>query len=134
MASASAALALCSVDGCSTTPILAPGALRAQLGALPAWTLNAEGTHISRAFVAKNFKEAMAFLNRAGDVAEEAGHHPDFHLTSWRNVEVVLYTHEVGGLTKNDLVLAARIDECLVTYSPKWKRAQIAAGVALPGA
>ena len=120
------------MDGCSTTPVLTPVALRAQLAELPAWVLNAEGTRIARAFVAKNFKEAMAFINLAAEVAETAGHHPDLHLTSWRNVEVVLFTHEVGGITKNDLVLAARIDTLPVVYSPKWKREQIAAGEVLP--
>ena len=127
-----AASGLCPIEGCATMPALAPDVLRAELSKLPAWRLNAEGTRIARAFVAKNFKEAMAFLNLAGDVAEDAGHHHDFHLTSYRNVKVVLYTHDVGGVTNNDLVLAARIDTCRVVYSPKWKREQIAAGAVLP--
>jgi pterin-4a-carbinolamine dehydratase len=53
------------------------------------WTLNEEG-HLVRRFVAKSFKAAMDFLNLAGEVAESVGHHPDFHLTSYRNVEVNL--------------------------------------------
>ena len=53
----------------------------------PLWTLNSEGQLVRR-FVAKNFKVAMEFLNKAAEVAESMGHHPDFHLTSYRNVEV----------------------------------------------
>jgi pterin-4a-carbinolamine dehydratase len=47
-------------------------------------------------------------------------HHPDLHLTGYRNVEVVLYTHSVGGVTENDLIMAGLIDEVKVAYSPKW--------------
>lgn len=61
----------------------------------------------------------MAFLNLVSEVTEAEGHHPDLHLTSWREVKVVLSTHAVGGLTLPDLVLAAKIDALHVDYSPK---------------
>ena len=50
-------------------------------------------------------------------------HHPDLHITGYRNVEVVLWTHAVGGLTENDLIMAELIDQGVkVAYSPKWLR------------
>lgn len=79
---------------------------------------------LSRKFTAKNFMAAMNALNAFGDIAEREGHHPDFHLTSYREVEVVLYTHKLGGITENDLILAKQLDEEVnVEYSPKWLKA-----------
>lgn len=81
------------------------------------------GLAVSRKFTAKNFQCALDALNGMGAIAEREGHHPDFHLTSYREVEVVLYTHTVGGVTSNDLDLARMLDaEVDVAYSPKWLR------------
>ena len=77
---------------------------------------------LNRTFVAKNFKFAMSFLNACGEIAEKMGHHPDLHLTSYRTVSVVIYTHKLGGLTMGDFELASRIDSVEAVYSPKWKR------------
>mmetsp|Transcript_7133 Transcript_7133/g.10624 ORF Transcript_7133/g.10624 Transcript_7133/m.10624 type:complete len:128 (+) Transcript_7133:30-413(+) len=88
---------------------------------MPLWKLNSNG-HLSRVFIAKNFTAAMDFLNQAAAVAESMGHHPDMHLTSYRQVEIVLYTHSVGGLTQADFMEARKLDELPVTYSPKWYR------------
>ena len=55
---------------------------------MPTWSLDTEGKQISRSFVAKNFLAALAFFKEVGVIAEEANHHPDLHLTSYRNVEV----------------------------------------------
>jgi 4a-hydroxytetrahydrobiopterin dehydratase len=54
---------------------------------MPLWTINGAG-HLSRSFVAKNFLIAMEFLNSIASIAEANGHHPDMHLTSYRNVEL----------------------------------------------
>ncbi len=90
---------------------------------IPLWSLSTVGDKISRKFTAKNFQSALDFLNSVGAIAEREGHHPDLHLTSYRDVEVTLYTHSVGGLTKNDLALAEMIDkEVKVAYSPKFLR------------
>ena len=56
--------------------------------AIPAWTLSAEQDQISRSFVARNFLAALHFFRKVAEIAEEANHHPDLHLTSYRNVEV----------------------------------------------
>jgi 4a-hydroxytetrahydrobiopterin dehydratase len=58
------------------------------LEAVPAWSLDAESNKISRSFVAKNFLAALDFFKHVGEIAEAANHHPDLHLTSYRNVEV----------------------------------------------
>ncbi len=58
----------------------------------------------------KSFRQAMAFLNRAAEVAEAEGHHPDFCLHGWNKVSLDLSTHTIGGLSMNDLILAAKLD------------------------
>jgi 4a-hydroxytetrahydrobiopterin dehydratase len=68
-----------------------------------------EGHHLSKAFLFPDFKQALEFVNRAGAVAEEEGHHPDLLLT-WGKVEVKTYTHKIDGLTESDFILAAKID------------------------
>lgn len=67
---------------------------------------------IQREYSFKNFKQAMAFANRVGDIAEEAGHHPAI-LTEWGKVTVTWWSHSLKGLHKNDLIMAARTDEVL---------------------
>jgi 4a-hydroxytetrahydrobiopterin dehydratase len=75
---------------------------------LPGWAV-VEAHHLTRAFKFPNFLEALAFVNRAGAIAEEMGHHPDM-LVGWGKAEVTIWTHSVGGLTRADFVLAARIE------------------------
>jgi 4a-hydroxytetrahydrobiopterin dehydratase len=78
---------------------------------------------ISRNFTCKNFQSALDAINHIGAIAEREGHHPDLHITSYRNVEIELYTHSVGGLTINDIALAKMIDkEVKINYSPKYLR------------
>ena len=69
-----------------------------------------EGHHVSKTYKFKNFKEALAFVNRVGDVAEGEGHHPDITFT-WGRARIDIWTHSVGGLSESDFVLAAKIDE-----------------------
>ncbi|VEU40444.1 unnamed protein product [Pseudo-nitzschia multistriata] len=78
---------------------------------------------LSRKFTARNFKVALDAINEIGAIAEKENHHPDLHLTNYRDVEVVIYTHKVNGLTQNDFVLAAKINrKVTIDYSPKWLR------------
>jgi 4a-hydroxytetrahydrobiopterin dehydratase len=78
---------------------------------------------ISRRYTAISFQAALDSMNAMGAIAEQEGHHPDFHLTNYREVEVVLYTHKVGGLTKKDIDLAKQFDSNVhVKYSPKWEK------------
>ena len=65
---------------------------------------------LERVFKFRNFKQALAFTNLVGEIAEEAGHHPAL-LTEWGKVTVTWWSHEMKGLHKNDFILAARTDK-----------------------
>jgi len=69
-----------------------------------------EGETLVRDDKFKDFAEAMAFVNRVADLAEEANHHPDILVHGWNNVRLTLTTHSAGGLTENDHEMARRID------------------------
>jgi 4a-hydroxytetrahydrobiopterin dehydratase len=71
-----------------------------------------EEHHLKRTFRFPDFMSALKFVNQVGEVAEAEGHHPDIYLT-WGKVEISLYTHSIGGLSENDFILAAKIDELL---------------------
>ncbi len=76
---------------------------------VPLWkVINAH--HISRAFVFPDFRQALAFVNKVGELAEEQGHHPDI-LLAWGKAEITTWTHKIDGLTESDFILAAKIDE-----------------------
>jgi|SRR3989338_9396597 len=74
------------------------------------WRLSDDARRISKECKFKNFAEALAFTNKIGAIAEEEGHHPDIEL-SWGRVGVSLTTHAIKGLSENDFILAAKIDE-----------------------
>jgi 4a-hydroxytetrahydrobiopterin dehydratase len=80
-------------------------ALLAQLG--KSWKV-VRGRSLEREFKFKDFRAALAFTNRVGAVAEKQGHHPDVFL-SYGKVKLALSTHDVGGLSENDFILAARL-------------------------
>ena len=69
-----------------------------------------DGGSIVRDRKLDDFKAAMAFVNRVADAAEEANHHPDILVHGWNQVRLTLSTHSEGGLTRNDLEMAKRID------------------------
>lgn len=79
---------------------------------VPVWDLvERDGVkQIERAFTFRNFRRALEFTNKVGELAEEQGHHPAI-LTEWGKVTVTLWTHAIGGLHQNDFILAAKIDE-----------------------
>jgi 4a-hydroxytetrahydrobiopterin dehydratase len=66
--------------------------------------------HLEKSYRFKNFREALDFTNRVGELAEAQGHHPDIYL-AWAKVTLSIWTHKIDGLTENDFVLAAKIDE-----------------------
>ena len=74
------------------------------------WTLSEDGKRIMRDFSFKNFVEAIQFANEITPIAEAEGHHPDLSI-GWGRVQVALSTHTVGGLSENDFILAAKINE-----------------------
>jgi len=84
--------------------------VRRLLREVPDWSLAPGGDRIRREWRARDFAAALAFFHRIGEVADREDHHPDVHLTGYRNVAVELWTHAAGGLTENDFILAAKID------------------------
>lgn len=74
------------------------------------WVLNADVTSISREFTFKDFKEAMAFLNKVANLAESENHHPDIHCW-WNKVKLELSTHAIKGLSNNDFIMASKINK-----------------------
>lgn len=101
--------------------ILCKDQITSELKKLKHWQLKDNG-RLSCTYVARNFQAALDSINVIGAIAEKEGHHPDIHLTSYRSVEIVLYTHSLGGVTVNDLTLAKLIGGVEIDYSPKWKR------------
>lgn len=76
---------------------------------VPEWKISEDAKSISRVFRFKDFKEAMAFANKVGDIAESEGHHPDMEV-GWGRVGITLTTHAINGLHDNDFIVAAKID------------------------
>ncbi len=77
---------------------------------IPDWNLSDDGKAISRDFVFANFKEAMKFVNNVADLAEGEGHHPDIAI-KWNKVKLEIATHAIGGLSTNDFILAAKVNQ-----------------------
>ena len=68
-----------------------------------------DGHHLTRAYRFANFREALAFTNTVGGIAETQNHHPDL-LLAWGRVEVTIWTHKIDGLTESDFIFAAKCD------------------------
>jgi len=90
-------------------PPLGGKELEALAGEVPQWKV-VEGHHIVRTFAYPDFKQALAFVNKAGEIAEQQGHHPDI-LLAWGKAEITTWTHKIDGLTESDFILAAKIDK-----------------------
>jgi 4a-hydroxytetrahydrobiopterin dehydratase len=93
-------------------------ASKAQLEKLNGWRLTHDGQRIRKDWVVKHFLAGMEFFNAVAEVAEDEGHHPDLHLEGYRNVWIEVYTHAIGGLSENDFILAAKIDELPIRLKP----------------
>lgn len=81
--------------------------------ATPDWELNSDATAIRRKLNCKTFTGAVERINQITEIAESQQHHPDLHLTGYRHLEIVLTTHAIGGLSENDFIIAARLDQIL---------------------
>jgi 4a-hydroxytetrahydrobiopterin dehydratase len=90
-------------------PPLAGKELEALAKQVPHWKV-VEGHHITRTFTFSDFRGALGFVNKVGELAEGQGHHPDI-LLSWGKAEVTTWTHKINGLTESDFILAAKIDK-----------------------
>ena len=87
--------------------LLSEREIRDRLRAVPQW--EREGKTITRTWTFHDFPPALAFINRVGELAEAANHHPDIY-NSWATVRLHLTTHDAGGLTDCDFDLARKID------------------------
>jgi len=65
--------------------------------------------HLEKEYKFKDFREALAFTNKVGELAEAQGHHPDIYL-AWGKVKLTYWTHKIEGLTESDFVMAAKSD------------------------
>ena len=81
-----------------------------QLKNVEGWELNADGKSIAREYVTKNFMTAINFIGEVAAIAEGEDHHPDIHLTGYRNLKIDLSTHAIGGLSENDFIVAAKVN------------------------
>ncbi len=85
---------------------------RALLEQVPGWALETRGDMpvLTRTFLFADFAGALEYTNAVGGLAEEADHHPEI-VTEWGRVRVTWWTHAIGGLHRNDFILAARCNE-----------------------
>lgn len=74
------------------------------------WNLSSDGKEIEKNFEFNNFKDSIEFINKIADLAEAEGHHPDIFLHNYKNVRITLSTHNIKGLSENDFIMAAKID------------------------
>jgi 4a-hydroxytetrahydrobiopterin dehydratase len=75
---------------------------------VPGWQV-VDHHHLTKTHTFPDFVSALDFVNRAGAIAEQEGHHPDLYL-SWGKVEIRIWTHKINGLTESDFILAAKLD------------------------
>ena len=93
------------------TAPMAPGVAARYVDAVPGWKLvEGEPVKLTRSLKFKDFTQAMAFVNEIATIAEAEGHHPDICI-SWNRVRLELTTHAIGGLSMNDFIMAAKINE-----------------------
>jgi len=75
------------------------------------WSLTVDGKGLTRSWRVQDYSTSLDFFRRIGDLAEAEDHHPDLHLTGYRNVRVELSTHAINGLSENDFIMAAKINQ-----------------------
>ena len=81
--------------------------------AVSQWEASDDYRSIHRRFELKNFMAAIRFINKIAEIAESENHHPDIHLTNYREVLIELSTHAICGLSENDFILSTKIDALL---------------------
>lgn len=120
---------MCSISAASNcvgceglTDTLTESELTSHLALIPDWKTNSTNTAIYLDFRVRNFKTALDYMNKVGELAEAEGHHPDISIYSYNHVRVELSTHSLGGLTTNDIILAAKIDTVPIQKRPLRKK------------
>lgn len=92
------------------TKPLGRDAAKEYLDDLKDWSLDDDGTAITRSLSFEDFQTAIDFVNAVAAIAESEGHHPDIWVHDYKNVQLTLSTHAIGGLSENDFILAAKVD------------------------
>jgi 4a-hydroxytetrahydrobiopterin dehydratase len=92
-------------------PKLSPDEAAALLKSLNGWLITPDGQRLRKEWRMRGFLEGIGFFHKVATLAEDEGHHPDLHLTGYRNVAIEIWTHAIGGLSENDFILAAKIDQ-----------------------
>jgi 4a-hydroxytetrahydrobiopterin dehydratase len=90
---------------------VSPDDAKRQVEKLPGWQLSADAKSIRKEWVVKDFMTAIQFFNAVAEIAEADDHHPDLHLSGYRKMAIELSTHAIKGLSENDFILAAKIDQ-----------------------
>lgn len=88
--------------------LLSPDEVQQRLPEFHTWKV-VDGKKLMRSFTFPDFQTGLHFVNRVGEIAERQGHHPDVHL-AWGKVEIETWTHDAGGLTEQDFLLASQIN------------------------
>jgi 4a-hydroxytetrahydrobiopterin dehydratase len=91
------------------TPPLDGNKVKEYLPKVESWMLKENS--IEKTFKFKDFQSALEFVNKVGKIAEEEGHHPDINLHNYKLVTLTLSTHEAQGLTENDFIVAAKVND-----------------------
>ena len=78
---------------------------------LPGWSISGDGKMLLWTNRMADFATALAFVNKVGEIAESQDHHPDIRIHGYRNVDLELSTHSIGGLSQNDFIMAAKINQ-----------------------
>ena len=89
-------------------PMTGP-AIQAMLEQLGGGWRAIEDHHLEKEYRFKDFRQALEFTNRVGELAEQVGHHPDIHL-AWGKARLTVWTHKIGGLHEADFIFAAKAD------------------------
>ena len=90
-------------------PPLTADEIKPLLNQLQGWEVVDEH-HLRKVYRFSNFREALGYVDKVGELAEEQGHHPDICF-GWGQAEITIWTHKIDGLTESDFILAAKVDE-----------------------
>src|ERR1700684_2063135 len=91
--------------------LLDPNKAREALKNLDGWQLTDDHKMLYREFILHDFMCALNLIDRIAVIAEDEKHHPDLHLTQYRNLRVGLTSHDLGGLSEKDFIVARKINE-----------------------
>ncbi len=96
-----------------------PREIKEHLPALSGWRLTQDGQRIEKHWQVRDFLAGIHFFDKIAELAESEGHHPDLHLEGYRHLWIELWTHALGGLSENDFIMAAKIDQLPVELRGK---------------